>query len=307
MTSTRDSTVSIACSVSREYLIPLAVVLHSLAERLPRGTAAKLYLIHEDLPREKIDLIGSIIDTEAIVPTPEQIAAAPHQGRFPRQAAYPILLPELLPRVDRVLFLDVDVLVLDDVSKLWQTDLEDRVFGAAPDAAVSTCSAVRGVKGWRELGIPEDAIYFNCGVLLIDLPRWREREITPRIHAYLRKTEQVDFLHQEAVNAVAWNDWQPVDRRWNLLASLDGRSHQSPARAEWRDPGIVHFAGRIKPWRSPVGGPFNAPYQKVLDRVVRTLSHEPPGIRDRMLSWYDRHARSTLYPIERALWERRLF
>jgi lipopolysaccharide biosynthesis glycosyltransferase len=302
------STVHIACSVSREYLLPLAVVLHSLVERLQPGTAAKLYLIHEDIPRETIDVIGSIVDTEAIVPSPEQIAAAPQQGRFPRQAAYPILLPELLPPgVERVLFLDVDLLVLDDVVQLWETNLEGRVFGAAPDAAVPKCSAARGVKGWRERGIPEDASYFNCGVLLIDLPRWREREITPRIHDYLRTTEQVDFLHQEAMNAVAWNDWRTVDRRWNLLASLDGRSYQSPACPEWRNPGIVHFAGRMKPWRGPVGGPFNEPYQKVLGRVMSMMPDEPTDTGNRILSWYDRHARNVLYPLERALWKRRLF
>lgn len=304
----QDSTVRIACSVSHEYLLPLAVVLHSLIERLRPGAAAKLYLIHEGFPPETIDLIGSIVETEAVVASPEQIAAAPHRGRFPRQAAYPILLPELLPSsVERVLFLDVDLLVMDDVSELWETDLEDHVFGAAPDGAVPKCSAARGVKGWRELGIPEHSAYFNCGVLLIDLPRWRERELTPRIHDYLRKTERVDFLHQEALNAVAWNDWRPVDRRWNLLASLDGRSYQSPDRTEWRNPGIVHFAGRMKPWRGPVGGPFDVPYRKVLDRVAGTIPREPPRMRDRMLSWYDRHARGVLYPLERALWKRRLF
>lgn len=301
------STVHIACSVSRGYLLPLAVVLHSLLERLPAGTEAKLYLVHDDLPQESVDLIGAIVETVALVPSPGQRAAAPRQGRFPRQAAYPILLPELMPRsVERVLFLDVDLLVLDDIRELWETDLDGRVFGAAPDAAVPKCSGARGVTGWRELGIPEDATYFNCGVLLIDLARWRERELTRRIHDYLRKSERVDFLHQGAMNAVAWNDWRPVDRRWNLLASLDGRSYQFPDRSEWRNPGIVHFAGRMKPWRGPVGGPFNAVYQEVLDRVVDMIPHEPPGTRDRLLSWYDRHARRVLYPLERALWERRL-
>jgi lipopolysaccharide biosynthesis glycosyltransferase len=302
------ATVRVACSVSRAYLLPLAVVLHSLVERLRPTSCAKLYLIHDDIPPAMLDAIGAIIDTEAVAPTAEQIAAAPRQGRFPRQASYPVLLPELLPDdVERVLFLDVDLLVLDDVTALWETDLEDRVFGAAPDGAVLHCSSVRGVKGWRGLGIPAEATYFNCGVLLIDLPRWRERGITPRVNDYLSRTTRVDFLHQEALNAVAWNDWRAIDRRWNLLASLDGRRYQSPPCEVWRDPGIVHYAGRMKPWRGAVGGPFDAPYRTVLERVAATFPREAIGTRDRLMSWYDVHARNVLYPVERALWKRRLF
>jgi lipopolysaccharide biosynthesis glycosyltransferase len=293
--------------VSRAYLLPLAVVLHSLVERLRPGARAKLYLIHEDIPPAMLDAIGEIVETEPIVPAAAQIAAAPHQPPFPRQASYPILLADLLPPdVERVLFLDVDLLVLDDVTALWETELEGRVFGAAQDAAVPRCSSVRGVKGWRELGISAGAAYFNCGVLLIDLPRWRERTITPRVHDYLRSTRQVDFLHQEALNAVAWNDWRAIDRRWNLLASLDGRRFQSPPCDAWRDPGIVHYAGRVKPWRGAVGGPFRAPYRTVLDRVASKFPREATGVRDRFTSWYDRYARNVLYPLEQALWRRRL-
>lgn len=302
-----DATIRVACSVSRTYLLPLAVVLHSLVERLRPGAGVKLYLIHEDIPPAMLRAIDEIVETEPIVPTAEQRAAAPHRHPFPRQAAYPILLADLLPSdVERVLFLDVDLLVLDDVTALWETQLGDFLLGAVPDGAVPHCSSARGVKGWRELGIPENAVYFNCGVLLIDLPRWRERGITASVHDYLGKTMRVDFLHQEALNAVAWNDWRPIDRRWNLLASLDGRRYQSPPCDAWRDPGIVHYAGRMKPWRGPVGGPFDAPYRAVLGRVAPTFARPPAGPFERLRSWYDRYARNALYPLERALWERRL-
>jgi lipopolysaccharide biosynthesis glycosyltransferase len=283
-------------------------MVQSLVERLRPGAAATLYLVHDDLTQESIDLVGSIVDTVPIVPSASQAEATPTKGRFRRQAAYPLLLAELLPpTVERVLFLDVDLLVLDDVSTVFATDLGDHAVAAAPDVAIPTCSDVRGVKGWRERGIPQGAPYFNCGVLLIDLGRWRDREITPRVHDYLRTTEHVDFLHQEALNAVLWDDWRALDRRWNLLASQDGRSYQSPVCTKWRDPGIVHFSGRMKPWRAPIGGPFDAPYRDVLERVSAVVPRDPPRFGDRLISWYDRYARHWLHPVERALWQRRLF
>jgi hypothetical protein len=103
-----------------------------------------------------------------------------------------------------------------------------------------------------------------------------------------------------------WNDWKRLDSRWNLLASSAGRAYDRAALPAWRNPGIVHFAGRMKPWRVPVGGPFNAPYQKVLQRVRRSVATEAPTVRDRLQSVYDRYFRSALYPLEQYLWRQRL-
>lgn len=121
------------------------------------------------------------------------------------------------------------MLVLEDLASLWETPLDQHVLAAAPDTTVPFCSAPRGVKGWQTLGIPREAAYFNCGVLMIHLARWRQREVTRRVHQYLETTR--DFLHQEALNAVLWDDWKPLDSRWNLLASrAEGRMSKPPRR-----------------------------------------------------------------------------
>jgi hypothetical protein len=114
------------------------------------------------------------------------------------------------------------------------------------------------------------------------------------------------FLHQEALNAIAWDDWHEVDPRWNVLASHTGRSYwqaAAPARA-----GIVHFAGRMKPWRGGVAGPYAAPYRAALAEVAPLLPPPANGVRlrDRALGAYDRRLRDRLFPLERALWRRGL-
>jgi lipopolysaccharide biosynthesis glycosyltransferase len=301
------STLPIACAINQAYALPLAVMLESLKQHLRPGVHPVLYLIHAGLPPSVLAAISSIVETHSIIPSDAQLSAAPRDARFPPEASVPLLIPEFLPpTLERVVFLDADTLVLEDLANLWETPLGRHVLAAAPDGAVPRCSAPRGVKGWQAMGIPPDAPYFNCGVLIMHLERWREREVTRRAHRYLETTrEPIDFLHQEALNAVLWDDWQPLDVRWNLLASLAGRSHASPA-PEPRRPGIVHFAGRLKPWRAPVGGPFDAPYRDVLARVLPLIPPEPPTMRDRLYSVYDRHLRTTLHPVERYLWTRRL-
>lgn len=215
------------CAINSEYTLPLLVMLASLQENLRSCCRPVLYLLHQSLSRDQLRTISRLIETHPIVPGAASVAAIPRHSYFPPEAAYPLLLAEWLPEtLERVLFLDADLLVLDDAAKLWETETGERVLAAVPDAAIPLCSAPRGVKDLGELGIPAHAPYLNAGVMLIRLAAWRERNITKRAYDYLRKVgDRVDFLHQEALNAVLWADWLPLDGRWNLLATLAGRPH----------------------------------------------------------------------------------
>lgn len=295
--------IRIACCIGDSYTLPLAVMLSSLVGRLSGHSRAELHLLHGDLSDACLRTIGSIIDTTPIPVSAEHTRLIPPDRRFPWEAAAPLLLPKVLSRdIDRVLFIDADVLVLDDISPLWHADLRGRAIGAVADAAIPLCRSPRGVRRWRERGIPPDASYFNAGVMLMDLHAWRERQIADRAIGYLREVGgTADFFHQEALNGVAWNDWSPLDLRWNMHASQD----RSPGRRDAVNvsaPAIVHFSGRMKPWRFRTGSRFDAEYQRALERAGVHEWRTAPSLRDRILGLYDRNLRGTLYPLERALW-----
>jgi lipopolysaccharide biosynthesis glycosyltransferase len=152
----------IACGINRAYALPLAVMLESLKQHLRPGVRPVLHLIHAGLPDCVLSAIGSIVETHSIVPSAAQLAGAPRDAHFPVEASFPLLMPELLPAsLERVLFLDADMLVLGDLMHVWETPLNGHVLAAAADGAVPRCSAPRGVKGWRALHIPAEAPYFN--------------------------------------------------------------------------------------------------------------------------------------------------
>jgi lipopolysaccharide biosynthesis glycosyltransferase len=143
------------------------------------------------------------------------LAAIPTHRHFPPEAAMPLLLGELLPGdLERVLFLDADLLVLEDPTELLQLDLGGRALGAAVDGAIALCSGPRGVRAWREHGIPAFAPYFNAGVMTISLREWRDRDVGARALRNLSSGGPTGggFLHQEALNAVAWDDWHELVR-----------------------------------------------------------------------------------------------
>ena len=288
------------------YTLPLLVTLASLTRRLPASRAIHLFLVHRHLPDDHLAAIAALVETTPVVLSARATAGMPTNRRFPPEAAVPLLLGELVPEaVPRVVFLDADLLVLDDPSELLDVELRGCTLAAAADEAILGCGAPRGVRTWQARGIPAAAPYFNAGVMVISLAAWRERDVGERARRYLaQRRGGGDFLHQEALNAVAWDDWLELDPRWNVLASHAGRS--SGTAEALRRPGIVHFAGRIKPWRGRIAEPFDAPYRAVLEEVGPALSAPAPRVRDRMLSAYDRGLRDRLFAVERALWKRRV-
>jgi len=298
----------IATAIDESYLLPLTITLASLKENLGADYRPVLHLLNRNLDPAQLAIISALVETHSIVPSADSIASIPRQSGFVPEVSFPLLLGELLPEsVERVLFLDPDLLVVDDIAKIWETDLGDKVIAAAVDQAIPMCSSPRGVKDGLSLRIPEAAPYFNAGVMLIDITRWRALDVSASACAYLEdRNERIDHFHQEALNAVLWQDWLVLDQRWNLIASLAGRQYGPYKSTQYERPGIIHFAGHFKPWRFKVGGPFADVYESFLARFSAGNEARGIGLAGKLLSIYDRHAREYLYPFEQALWNSRL-
>src|SRR5699024_8863395 len=132
-------------------------------------------------------------------------------------------LPDLLADKDyeKVLYIDCDVLVLDDVSKLYDTDIGEKVIGAIIDPGQAL------VLG--RLGVETEDYYFNSGLMLINLANWRKANITEKTLAFLEEEEDKIIYHdQDALNAIVYEKWFPLHPKWNLQTSLLFERHQPP-------------------------------------------------------------------------------
>ncbi len=168
------------------------------------------------------------------------------------------LAPDVLPpEVTRVLYLDCDLLVLDDVALLYNIPLNGKAVGAVPDVDWKMGRPTR----FNALGINPGHIYVNAGVLLIDLDRWRRSHIANQLFDFaMERGPVLEYHDQDALNAVLQGDILQLDRRWNVPALMYGRWIRSAAPGDYsatvsarRAPGIIHFTTATKPWnfRSP--------------------------------------------------------
>ena len=179
-----------------------------------------------------------------------------------------LLIPELLPRVDRVLYLDADTLAVADLSPLYRIDLEGKMAGGVPDFPLlfEVDHGLHGTEDYlREtVGLSSPGSYVNAGVLVMDLRRMRAENLVARAHALLdQRGTQFKFRDQDILNALLHDEVVLLDPRWNSMITM----HHRPAfrtRAlhdavvlQQDDPFIVHYAGPSKPWHADYGGPHH--------------------------------------------------
>jgi lipopolysaccharide biosynthesis glycosyltransferase len=184
-----------------------------------------------------------------------------------------LLIPHLLPDwFGRVLYIDGDVLVVGDLSSLCSLEM-----GGAPVMAVENFSEPTLGTAMPQLlhliGASPDAPYFNSGVLLIDLPRWREERVSERTLEFLRAhKDQVVYPDQDALNAVLAGRWRKLDPVYNVqLLTLSHFGHREHAPRERRrrqsallsGAKILHYIGRRKPWHLLYGQKAGGTYLRI--------------------------------------------
>ena len=274
--------VVVACAADAGYAMPLAAMLCSAASALDPRRSLTAFVVDDGLGPENRARVGASLPDGVrirwVAGDRDAVAGLSTWGRMPRTTFQRLLVPDLLPpEVRRAVWLDCDVIVLADLGRLWDEDLGAHHLLAAQDMGVPLVSSHLGVPGYAALGIPADAKYFNAGVMVMDLERWRREDVAGRVARYLAgRGSAALFWDQEGLNAVLHDGWGEVDVRWNVNASLARGGFYHPRhlgpdaqRAVAEDPWIVHFCGNLKPWRMhDTGDPARRRWFEQLDGTV---------------------------------------
>lgn len=271
----------IACASDHRYALPLAVMLRSLLAHLAPGSQVEIYVVDDGISlADKAKVLASLTDCVTlhwVEPSRSALSGLPTWGRMPTTTYQKLTLGEWLPaHAEKVLWLDCDLLVLDDIMPLWETELGQRHVLAVPDQRVPLVSSRCGVTAYRELGLAAEAPYFNAGVLLIDLRRWRKDDVAGRAMDYLYTyRDRVFFWDQEALNAVLAGKWGQLNDGWNRNPTIDHliRSY-GPWPVDVADPRrlneirIAHFSGNLKPWNCDGSSRHHRLYFQYLDQTA---------------------------------------
>lgn len=274
-----ENWMELLVSLDQNYLPQLRVMLTSLTCNDP-GVRCRVWLLHSGIPQDKLDTLAHSLERlghrlEPVLVDESLFGAAPVTDRYPQEMYYRLLAAQLLPEtLDRVLYLDPDILVINSLQPLWNLHLGDDLFAAA--SHVSTGGMVANEVNKIRLGTETD--YYNSGVLLIDLARCR-REVDPQqVFAYVAQHQSELFLpDQDVLNALYGSRILPVeDLVWNYdprnYSEYKLRSHNK-ANTNWviQNTAVLHFCGRDKPWKKGYRRRFGVLYLHYMHLADRLL------------------------------------
>ncbi|MBA0629055.1 hypothetical protein Gotri_004385 [Gossypium trilobum] len=167
-----------------------------------------------------------------------------------------IYLADILPAdVKRVLYLDSDLVVVDDIGKLWDVDMEDKVL-AAPEYCHANFTVYFNDAFWSDPVLSNtfqgrNPCYFNTGVMVVDVDKWRKGGYTKKVEQWMAFHKKKRIYHLGSLPPfllVLAGNIKPVDHRWNQHG-LGGDNFEGKCRNLHPGPiSLLHWSGKGKPW-----------------------------------------------------------
>jgi len=277
--------IVVVCASDNNYAMPLAVTMRSALENLKSDRKIFLYIIDggiSDFNKKKIlkslitekceaefiqipdSLMGNILEAHQ----PMELGGKTTRAEYISIASfYRLLIPELLSdQIEKVIYLDCDLAVKGNLEQLWQTELGENYVLAVRDTWIPYVSSPAAKLNYKKLGIEADCQYFNAGVLVINVRKWRANDFsTKAINYFTQNLEHIGWYDQGLLNALLVGQWGQLDPRWNFNAT-SFYDYSSEGYLSWKDsdsqfpediyhnlvrnPYIVHFVSEKKPWTS---------------------------------------------------------
>ncbi len=237
--------IHIAITLNEKYLIPACVMLTSLLENNP-SNRFHIHII-TDFNSIKLSLlkwvIGKYHSTHTFYCLDAAFIGKMQHFKLSNHAQlanyYRLFLTEILPETtDKVLYLDVDMIIQGDVSEIYNTSLEG--------SAIAAVSATTSPKETNDLlDIPEGYEYFNSGVLLVNLDYFRSEQLADKFTDFVTAyPEKIKYWDQDVLNALLYDKRVTLDKAWNVDQHIY-------TRYPTMDVKIIHFTGTHKPWDVP--------------------------------------------------------
>lgn len=159
---------------------------------------------------------------------------------YSKTTYFRLFLPNLYPQYDKVLYLDSDIVILDDIAKLYNTDMGDNLVAAAPDDVIQTMPVFQDYVE-KVVGVADFRRYFNAGILLMNLHELRRFKFQEKFVYLLDKIKFAVAQDQDYLNRLCKGRVKLLDRTWDRMPIPD-------PKIKTEDVKLVHYNLAFKPW-----------------------------------------------------------
>lgn len=286
--------VELACATDQRYLPHAATLIRSAGVSL--GTQhLRAHVLYVSLPTRSLAKMQRLAESEGVEVIPHRVCDGrlddlATSSQFPREIWLRLLLAELLPSAERVLYVDVDAIVLEDLVELSRIPLGDHLLAAVTNVPFAAAEGARAYPDGLNI---EPSSYFSSGVMLMNLTQMRREDTATALLDTARAHPDLHWPDQSTLNLVAGDRRLELPPRWNATTAMVdfglGEELFAPSdlRAARSRPAIRHFEGprENKPWH-----------------YLCRRSHREIYLQHRKRTPWKRHRREGQNP--RAMWTR---
>jgi len=266
--------MNILVTLNSNYLDVLVVMLKSLALS-NKHTKFDVYVMNDSLTTKEIKYLEettmkniNIIDLKV---KDKELDKAPVTKRYPKEMYYRILASFYLPKkVDKILYLDPDLVVINKIDKLYNIKLDNYYFAAASHiwGILQTFNRIR-------LKMTSDDVYVNSGVMLMNIKLLRREQTRSDVYNFIKKYKNKLMLpDQDVISGLYANKILPLDPYvYNMTEKLLNQTYFRPhVNERWiKDNSvIIHYCGKNKPWKNNYKGTLNKFYDYYNNIEIKT-------------------------------------
>lgn len=244
------SPIAIMVACDNHYVVLMAALLKSIEFHHHTAEPVEVFIVEDGIRARNRKKLAASLDSSRMklnwIPLDEAIPDDLHipfdRSSYPKNIHTRIFIPRFIPeRIEKIIYLDVDMILMRDISDLWNISLGDNMLGAVMDPRLKVFSnSWGGILNYKELGFDPDTKYFNTGILVIDIKKWRKEDSAAKVVKCISDNEKfANYPDQYGLNIVMANRWLELDSRWNAFADN-----------ACEDPFIIHFIGRKPMYQS---------------------------------------------------------
>lgn len=261
--------INVCFAPDNNYVIPCIVAIQSLCLRNCNCVKVDIFILDGGLTAENKQTIETVVLSHenasvSFVDVDDARFKDFSSDTWGTATAYRLKIGELLPHIDRVLYLDADTIVCKSVSDMYFCNLGTNIIGMAPDI---------WHKKQKKRFPCKRQTYFNAGVCLIDLKKWRDKKISESLFDFYRKNiDACIYPDQDPINIVLDGMVLQLDCKYNFGWHWDkNECLESFGSCDLSEAAIVHYVFN-KPWWSSCIHPYAYLYRdvaKTLPEIIR--------------------------------------
>ena len=255
------SRINVCITCDNNYAKYASVTMASILSNALETDSYKFYIVSNDISKESKEKILQLLkiknfEIEFITPehnTFQEYINIRTTDHLTIASFFRLKLPTLIPKEDKIIYLDCDLIVNTSLSSLFNIDIDNYYCAAVKDVGYKRLA--------KRIGLGKEQFYINSGVMLVNLKKWRADNAELKLSNFAKEhPEKLVLGDQDLINICFPNEILLLDGKWNVqVVNFCSRSDYSNKF------NILHYIGGSKPWKMGSYIPLKKYYFKYLE------------------------------------------